>query len=147
MCALFDKETQEAASKMGGNFIKAAEFEGEGLTLQCVSVEKIKSNNPKFGANEKDALYKQEILTEGETFKYTFKTPQGNERVLESKSMAAFIAFNGAELEPGDWVHVSKTGKMDDTRYEVKKVEQPEVGHRGQNFAYPEGPNPDDVPF
>lgn len=142
-------DVQEAAKKMGGKFIKAAEFEGDGLVLQCVSVEKVKSNNPKFGANDKDGLYKQEILGEGETFRYVFKTNDGEERVLESKSAAAFIGFNNAELEAGDWIRVSKTGKMDDTRYNIEKTDEaPAVGHRGMaGVEYPTGPNPEDVPF
>ena len=116
------EKAKEAAEN--SRFIKAEHFEGEGLTLQCLGFEKFTASNPKFGADEKDALYKQDILAKGESFRYSFRNKEGEEKVYETKSAAIFIAFNdeNLNLENGDWVRVSKTGKMDETRYTVEKV-------------------------
>lgn len=126
-----DDIKEAAASAGGGKFIKAEEFEGKGLVLKVKSFEKIKSKNPKFGANEKDALMDQGILKEGETFKYSFESGENDgdgfpeQRTVESKSLALFIAFSECDPEAGDWVRISKTGKMEETRYVVEKVEEP----------------------
>lgn len=104
-------------------FIKAEEMEGEGLILTCVAFKKTKANNPKFGANEKDALWQQDILKDGELFRYTFKTKEGQERLIESKSLALFLGFSAADPQEGDTVKIHKEGKMEDTRYYVEILE------------------------
>lgn len=128
------KDVKDAASAAGGGnkFIKAEEFEGNGLLLKVVSFAKIKSKNAKFGANEKDALHQQKILGDGETFRYVFSTvlaPDApadqfpEERVIESKSLALFIAFSQCDPEPGQQVRIRKEGKMEETRYTVEVEE------------------------
>lgn len=138
--AFFDDEVMEAAEKLGGDWVKAEEFDGDGLILQAVKVERMKATNPKYGAQEADAIVKREILAEGETFKYYFKTTSGDDRKLDSKSFPLFIAFKEAETEPGDWVKIQRTGKASETRYTVTKVEKP-VEPAQQEI------NPDDIPF
>lgn len=119
------KDKAEAAGTGGGRFIKAEEFEGKGLLLKVVSFSKIKSKNPKFGANDKDALYDQKQLDLGETFEYVFDTVPTSDaefpqrRAVESKSLALFIAFSECDPNEGQNVRISKQGKMEETRYEV----------------------------
>lgn len=126
------KDIKDAASAGGdGKYIKAEEFEGKGLVLKVVSFSKIRAKNPKFGANEKDALMDQGLLDEGETFRYVFETKDldadgfPKQRIVESKSLALFIGFKNCDPDEGEWIRISKEGKMDDTRYEVEKSEEP----------------------
>lgn len=124
--SIFPPEVVASASQVGGKWIKASEFEGEGLTLKIKKVEKVRANNPKYGAEEKDYLVKNEILEVGETFKYLFEDAEGNEREHDSASTPMFIGFQQAELEGGEWVKIRREGKMDKTRYFVEKIEAPE---------------------
>lgn len=124
--SIFPDEVKEAADKMGGQWIKAEEFEASPVLQVTKAMEKVKSRNPKYGADEKNYLVKQEILDIGETFHYTFKTSEGIERYIDSTSPALFIGFKQVEeLGVGDWVKITRTGKTDQTRYAVEKVEQP----------------------
>lgn len=126
--SIFPKDVEEAANKMGGEWISALEFE-QGLTLKISKpMEKVKSFNPKYGAEEKDYLVKKEILDIGETFRYHFITPEGEERKIDSKSSPMFIGFRSVEeLGIGDWIHVKRTGKTDQTRFTVEKVDAPSI--------------------
>lgn len=126
MASPFDADVVEAAKKLGGNWIKAEMFEGEGLTLKINKVEKVTSRNPKYGAVAADYLVKNEILDVGETFHFIFEDASGEEKMLDSKSAPLFIGMQSAQVEAGDWVKITRTGKTDETRYEVVKVEAPE---------------------
>lgn len=114
----------------GGKFIKADEFL-KGLALEVVGFETIVAENKKFGADEKDYLFKEGKLKEGEAFRYAFKTfeKEGDkdffeeERTVESKSTAFFIAFSNLNPEVGDKVWITKTGKGDSTRYTAEMYE------------------------
>lgn len=129
MTSIFPDDVKEAADKLGGNWIKATEFEGAGLVLQMFKpLEKLKSNNPKYGAQEKDFLVKREILETGETFRYTFLTPDGRERQIDSASGPMFIGFKQCEeLGVGDWIKITREGERSETRFTVTKVEKPEI--------------------
>src|SRR5665213_2410504 len=114
----FPDDVKEAADKIGGDWLKGSDFDG-GLVLQVSKpMEKIKSNNPMYGAQEDDFLVKQDILEEGETLRYTFTTPEGAEKKFDSKSAPFFLGFKQCEeLGVGDWVNITRTGKTDKTRY------------------------------
>lgn len=148
--SVFPKEVDEAADKMGGMWIKATEFEGEGLKLRCKGVEKVVANNPKYGATKEESLVRKEILAEGETFRYLFTDESGEDRQIDSKSMPMFIGFKQVDIEEGDWVNVVRTGKLDETRYVVTPIEPVEVKEK-EKVDYPtnesEGINPEDSPF
>ncbi len=123
------KEAAKAAAEAGGGkFIKAAEFEGQGLVLKVKGFEKMRARNPKYGAPADAALVDQKILEQGETFKYEFETDENDAdgfpevRTVESHSIALFIAYSECDPNVGDWVRISKKGKMDETRYSVDKV-------------------------
>lgn len=137
----FPEDVREAADKLGGDWLKGADFE-DSPTLQLVRpMERIKSNNPKYGAQEEDFLVKGEILEVGETFRYIFKTPQGDEKKFDSKSAPFFLGFKQAhELGVGDWIKITRTGKTDKTRYTVEKVETPVLPSKSDSDTegYPE---------
>ncbi len=140
----FPEDIKDAADKMGSDYIKGSEFDGAGLTLKLTKpLEKIKANNPKYGANDKDFLVKNEILEEGETFRFVFEDAEGQIRTFDSKSAPFFLGFKQCnELGVGDWVHISRTGKTTETRYEVEKVD----GFAAK-VKKADAPNPDDIPF
>lgn len=142
---IFPDDVREAADKVGGDWIKASEFEGEGLMLQFSKpMDKIKASNPKYGAEEDDYLVKQEILEIGETFRYHFKTAEGQDKKIDSASTPFFIGVKQCEdLGVGDWVKITRTGKTDKTRYTVEKVAP--LSPRKKD--YPNGPDPKDTPF
>lgn len=145
--SIFPKDVEEKSGSIGGKFIKAAEFEG-GMVVQAVKVEVVKSANPQYGADEDNYFVEADILKVGETFEYTFKTSEGEERVLNSTSRPFFIGFKQSEIEPGDWVRITRTGKAKQTRFTVEKVEEPEVSPRKE---YPKAEDEDidlsTVPF
>lgn len=128
MTSIFPDDVRDAADKMGGEWIKPSEFES-GLTLQFSKpLEKVVARNPKYGGQETDYLVKNDILEKGETFEFTFLSEDGTERKLHSKSAPFFIAFKQVEeLGVGDWVTITRTGKTDETRYTVEKIEHGEV--------------------
>lgn len=122
--SMFPEGVEEAASKLGGQWIKGEEFETSPIFQIAKAMEIVKPNNPKYGAKADNYLVKNEILEEGQTFHYTFKTPKGEERFHDSNSPALFIGMRQVEeLGIGDWVKISRTGATTETRYTVIKVD------------------------
>lgn len=145
---VFPEDVREAAEKIGGDWIKGSEFEGEGLVLQVAKpMEKITSTNALYGATEDDFLVENNILTVGQSLRFTFTTPEGKERKIDTKSSPFFIGFKQCEdLGVGDWVRITRTGKTDKTRYTVEKVSAPVVAPKP--VAEPEVDiDPKDIPF
>lgn len=140
MSDIFPPDVKDAAEKLSSNWLKASEFEGEGKILQFSKpIEKIKSQ---FGAEANDYLVENNILEEGETFRYTFTDTDGIERKIDSASTPFFIAVKQCEeLGVGDWVHIIRIGKTDKTRYTVEKVDAP------VSPAKPDEVKPEDVAF
>lgn len=126
MSNIFPDEVNEAAKALGSSWITASEFEG-GLVLQIVKpLEKMVSNNPKYGAKADNYLVKKEILEVGETFRYYFKTVSGEEKQMDSTSSPFFIGIRQVEeLGIGDWVKITRTGQTTETRFTVEKVDAP----------------------
>lgn len=125
----FPDDIREASNKMGSDWIKGAEFDGAGLVLQLLKpLEKVKANNPEYGAQEDDYLVKGEILEVGQTLRFTFKDAEGTERKFDTSSTPFFIGFKQCEeLGVGDWVLITRTGKTNKTRYTVVKTNAPPV--------------------
>ena len=121
---IFDSEIMEKANAMGGAWIKAPEFDGDGLVLQIKATEKIKGQ---YGASADDSIVERGLLEEGESFRYTFEDATGAERKHDSASFPLFIGMQQAELNFGDWLHIKREGKTDKTRYTVEVVEAPKV--------------------
>lgn len=144
---MFPPDIKEAADKIGSDWIKAVEFEGDGLILQVSApLEKVKANNPKYGAKDTEWVVKNDLLEVGETFRYSFIDGSGTKRRFDSKSAPFFLGFKQCdELGVGDWVHIKRTGKTDETRYFVVKTEKPVVSP-AKKIEYPE-PDQNDIPF
>lgn len=119
---VFDQKTVDAAEKMNKAKVKAAEFDGTGLTLQIISTERIKSQ---YGAEADASIVEKGILEEGEQFLFTFKDESGDERKLYSTSVPFFIGMQQAEINLEDWLHIRREGVKDKTRYFVNMVEAP----------------------
>lgn len=116
------EDVKQISDQLTNDWLKASEFDGDGLTLKVLKpLEKVKSQ---YGAEEDDYLAKNGILEAGESFRYTFLTPQGKERKIDSASTPFFIGFKQCEeLGVGDWVKIVRTGKTDKTRYSVTKID------------------------
>lgn len=117
---IFDEKTMSAAEKMDKEKVKAAEFEGEGLTLQFKSVTKERSP---YGAEEDSTIVERGILEEGEQFVFIFQDKDGDTRKHYSKSMPFFIGMRQVEINEGDWLHIKREGVKKDTRYTVTVVD------------------------
>lgn len=118
-------DIKEASNNLTSNWLKGSSFEGKGLILQLIKpLEKVSSQ---YGAEEDDYLVENNILEKGQSFRYTFKDAEGKEKKIDSCSTPFFIAFKQIEeLGVGDWVHITRTGKTDKTRYTAVKVDAPE---------------------
>lgn len=102
-------------------YIRGEEFE-KGLELKVVDAE-IVAANPGFGATEADYLFKQNILKEGETFRYTFlqDTDEGEvERIYDSKSAVFFISMKNLDPQEGVEIIIKRTGERQDTKYDIQ---------------------------
>lgn len=130
-------DVKEASNKLTSNWLKGADFEGEGLTLQIAKpMEKVSSQ---YGAEEDDYLVENNILEKGQTFRYTFTDTEGKERKIDSCSTPFFIGFKQVEeLGIGDWVKITRTGKTDKTRYTVEKVSAPSEAKPPKNLDHKE---------
>ena len=111
-------------------FIKGAEFDGDGLTLEVVGMEKY---TPELGSDGKDYgakntygaggklvkenyLIMKKVLEEGQTLKYRF-LEDGKPRYFDNCSVSFFFAVNKAELKPGEKVLI-KRNKISSTNIE-----------------------------
>lgn len=139
MADFFPPDVQEASDKLASNWLKGSDFEA-GLTLQLTKpLEKVKSQ---YGAEADDYLVENNILAEGESFRYTFVDANGVEKKIDSCSTPFFIGFKQCEeVGVGDWVHIIRTGKTDKTRYTVEKVDAL------VSPAKQDEPRPEDIPF
>ena len=126
MSNFFPESVNEAASKMGDDWVKVEQLEA-GITLQLAKPMEIKaSKNPQYGAKEDNYLVKQNILEEGQTMHFIFNNAAGEPQYLDTNSAPFFIALkNIEELGVGDWIKIVRTGKATNTRYTISKVEAP----------------------
>lgn len=119
---IFPPDVKEASDKLASNWLKGSDFDGEGQTLQLIKpLEKVKSQ---YGATAGEYLVENNILEEGESFRYTFIDAQGIEKKIDSASTPFFIAFKQCEdLGVDDWIRITRTGTTTKTRYSIEKVE------------------------
>lgn len=104
-------------------FLKGDDFE-KGVELKVVGMEKIKANEG-FGATIADYLCKEGIIEEGETFRYRFtQETEGEdiEKIYDTKSAVFFISMKECDPDNGDVVKITRTGKLRDTKYNIKKI-------------------------
>lgn len=104
-------------------FIKGADFDGEGLTLEFVKMEKFTPNDPQYGVvhtrgaggviTKENYFVKNGKLLEGESFKYFFKDGE-QEREFDNNSVRFFFAYEKAGLTGGEKVTI-KRNKISNT--------------------------------
>lgn len=104
----------------GSNFLKGADFDGEGLVLEVVGMEKFTPNDPKFGVKntygaggkvEKvNWFVKQNILEEGQSFKYSFNV-EGVEKRFDNSSLSFYFAFTNLNPSRGDKILIKRNMK------------------------------------
>lgn len=123
--SIFPPDILEKLKNGSSDWLSGEDFGGDGITLQIVSVEPVTN---RFGVEEDHYYVQNDILKIGETFCYTFKDLEGNERKFSTHSRPFEIALTSAEVETGNWLHIIRTGKLKDTRYTAEKVEAP-VSH------------------
>lgn len=99
------------------DYLTAKDFEGEGLKVVIRDeMEIIQARSKEYGANVMDALYKNDVLKEGETIKWKF-TIDNEEKDYETKSMAFFIAMKNANPIQNDVLLIKATGEKKNRRY------------------------------
>lgn len=98
-------------------YLSGTDFEGDGLKLEVVVMEKIKANEG-YGANEADYLFKQGLLGKGETFRYTFLL-DGEEKFYDTKSAVFFISMKNLDPSPKTKIIIKRSGKGKETKYDV----------------------------
>jgi len=138
--SIFGKEIDDAAEKANKAKIKASEFE-QGLTLQFLSVERIKSQ---YGAEADSTIVEKGILEEGEQFLFHFNDKEGIKRHHYSTSMPFFIGMKQVKINEGDWINIKREGVKDKTRYTVTVVDAPAGAKSPSKEAEVD---PDNIPF
>lgn len=109
---------------VGGSFLKGADFDGDGLKLEVVKMEKFTPKDDKYGVKntygaggvvtKEHWFIKNNLLKEGESFKYTFKS-EDVEKSFDNSSLGFYFTFVKAELQAGDIVLI-KRNKISETK-------------------------------
>lgn len=104
----------------GGNFLKGADFDGEGLVLEVVGMEKFSPADSKYGikntygaggvVTKENWFIKQGILTEGQSFKYSFLV-DGIEKAFDNSSLSFYFAFTNLNPAKGDKILIKREMK------------------------------------
>ena len=104
--------------------MKGADFDGDGLKLEVVKMEKFTPKDDKYGVKntygaggvvtKEHWFIKNNLLKEGESFKYTFKS-EDVEKSFDNSSLGFYFTFVKAELQAGDIVLI-KRNKISETK-------------------------------
>lgn len=142
--SIFDKETEKKVENMNKVWIKSSEFDGNGLVLRVDSVSKVSGD---YGASAESSIVKRGILEEGQSFRYVFTDPEGVERKHDSASFPLFIGMEYADVSIGDWVHIKRGGKGEETKYAVVLTEKPKPIKKAPKKDDEEGLDSSKIPF
>ena len=121
-------KTEQASS----SFLKGSDFDGAGLNVEVVGMEKFTPTDPKFGiknqygaggvVTKENWFIKQGILTEGQSFKYRFIV-DGVEKEFDNSSLSFYFAFSNLNPNKGDKILI-KRNKITDTKVEWSVTNQ-----------------------
>ena len=102
------------------NFLKGADFDGEGLDVEVVGMEKFTPSDPKYGVKhtygaggavtKENWFVKQGILEEGQSFKYSFIVG-GIEKRFDNSSLSFYFAFTNLNPSQGDKIVIKRNMK------------------------------------
>lgn len=105
-------------------FLKGVDFDGNGLEVEVVSMEKFTPDDPKYGVTntygpggvvtKENWFIKKKLLDEGQTWRYTFKV-DGVQKVFDNKSATFYFAFTRVNPEPTEVLSI-KRNKISDTK-------------------------------
>lgn len=114
------------------SFLKGADFDGAGLNVEVVSMEKFTPSDAKYGikntygaggvVTKENWFIKQGILSEGQSFKYNFII-DGVEKQFDNSSLGFYFAFTNLNPNKGDKISI-KRNKITDTNVEWKIISQ-----------------------
>ncbi len=106
------------------SFLKGADFDGAGLTVEVVGMSKFTPADPKYGikntygaggvVTKENWFVKQGILAEGESFKYSFIV-DGVEKAFDNGSLSFYFAFTNLNPDKGAKILI-KRDKVTDTQ-------------------------------
>lgn len=113
-------------------FIKGAEFDGEGLTLEYIKTEVFTPDDAKYGAKhtygaggkieKENWLVMKGHLKEGEAFKHYFKDGE-QDREFDSNSVGCYFAFSKAALTEGQKVKIKRNKITNtDVKWSIEKI-------------------------
>jgi len=120
---IFDDKYKEEVNEPTGLFLKAVNFEGEGLVVKLVSpVKRVKANDPRFGDKA------------GLTNEYEMEMKDGTTKVLTSSSPKLAKGLIDNQVQTGDWCRIKNAKVQGDndkewTEWTVAKIqlEAPDV--------------------
>ena len=112
-------------------FIKGAEFDGEGLVLEFIKMDKFVPTDAQYGVQnqygaggvvtKENYFVKNGKLAEGESFKYYFKEGE-KEREFDNNSVRFYFASEKAALKEGDKVTIKRNKKSNtDVEWNIAK--------------------------
>lgn len=101
----------------GSSFLKGADFDGAGLSVEVVSMGKFTPSDPQYGikntygaggvVTKENWFIKQGILIEGESFKYNFIV-DGEEKQFDNSSLSFYFAFTNLNPAKGDKILIKR---------------------------------------
>lgn len=104
----------------GGNFLKGSDFDGVGLVVEVVGMEKFMPSDDKFGVKNQygaggvvtkvNWFIKQGILEEGYSFKYIFLV-NGIEKRFDNSSLSFYFAFTHLNPTKGEKISIQRNKK------------------------------------
>lgn len=104
----------------GSSFLKGADFDGDGMKLEVVGMEKFTPSDPKYGVKhtygaggaitKENWFVKHGILEEGQSFKYSFVV-DGVEKAFDNSSLSFYFAFTNLNPSRGDKVIIKRNMK------------------------------------
>lgn len=86
---------------------------------QIISIEVKVADNVRFGVQPTDPLYIRGVLKEGETLQYSFITPNGEEKIFDSKGLSFYLGFKAVNPNPKDRIKLERSGQGFNTRWKV----------------------------
>lgn len=109
--------SQYKTESSGGSFLKGVDFDGNGLTLEVISMDVFTPENPKYGVSnsygaggvvtKENWFVSKGILKEGESFKYRFIL-NGVEKEFDNNSLSFYFAFTNVNPKRGETVTIKR---------------------------------------
>lgn len=117
-------------------FLNSDSFTGQGMILKL-------NGNPTYGPHPK---FKDEKTGEPRMmYGFKFVDQKGSEKEFETGSQGFAIAFNQAQINVGDWMHISRNGSGFSIKYYIAKIAPADQQQAGVATQAPQAQAP--APF